>query len=287
MYHYDGKSWQPVKLHILEGGPLPNIGRLSAIYGFSANHIFVVGSRIFYNPTPPPNFLDSSLMIRYDGIRWTEIKVTEGRELTSVWGSEPNDIWIGGLDGVLYHYDGATVRKDSIPFVIPKQEPPWGIYSITGSSRDNVYALLYAPFSIGASRHYLLQHQTERWVVVDSILYSHWGEIWMSPSGRLYASGHGGAYLRQGASWQTILTGFAGSRIHGTGDDNLYVLGISGSESGIMGAVYHYNGVDWFRFENLLLSDVLYLGIWTDGREVFIVGYTLGFPQKTVVLHGR
>jgi len=43
MWHYDGSRWEPVRLHILEGGPLPNIGSLSAIYGFSANDIWAVG----------------------------------------------------------------------------------------------------------------------------------------------------------------------------------------------------------------------------------------------------
>jgi len=48
MYHYDGRTWTPVRLHILEGGPLPNIGTLSAIYGISANDVWVVGDRIYY-----------------------------------------------------------------------------------------------------------------------------------------------------------------------------------------------------------------------------------------------
>lgn len=56
VYHYDGKIWTSVRLHILEGGTIPNIGTLSAIYGFSANEVWVVGERTYYNPAPPQIF---------------------------------------------------------------------------------------------------------------------------------------------------------------------------------------------------------------------------------------
>jgi hypothetical protein len=77
MYHYDGKGWTPVNT------PFGAID-LGAIYGFSANDIWAVGERIDYNPTPPPNFLDSSLIIHFDGSRWTEYKVIGGRHLQTV-----------------------------------------------------------------------------------------------------------------------------------------------------------------------------------------------------------
>ena len=56
IYHYDGKTWTSVRLHILEGGTIPNIGTLSAIYGFSANEVWVVSERTYYNPNPPRIF---------------------------------------------------------------------------------------------------------------------------------------------------------------------------------------------------------------------------------------
>lgn len=45
MYHYDGKTWQPVKLHIVEGGPFPNSHEFWSIHGFSADNIYVAGSK--------------------------------------------------------------------------------------------------------------------------------------------------------------------------------------------------------------------------------------------------
>jgi len=282
MYRYDGKQWRPVDLVL-------GIGSLSAIYGFGPDNIFAVGSRIFYNPTPPPNFLDSSLIIHYDGVRWREIKVDGGRELNSVWGSAPNDLWIGGLDGALYHYNGVVVRRDSIPFVIPKQEPPWGIYSIAGNSSENVYLRLYAPFSNFASRSYFLRFQDRQWVVVDSILYWSLGCLWMSPSGNLYLAGSI-VYQRIGNSWRKLLDNSAvtANAVYGSGNDNIFVVGFTVSEGYVSGRVYHHNAIDCLEVSQLSLRNVIYGGVWTDGKEVFITGITFdGYPQKTIVLHGK
>ncbi len=55
MYHYDGKTWAPVKLTWPEGGTLTaNTSGLSSIYGSSSNNIWAVGDQYFMiNPNPP------------------------------------------------------------------------------------------------------------------------------------------------------------------------------------------------------------------------------------------
>lgn len=109
----------------------------------------------------------------------------------------------------------------------------------------------------------------------------------MSASGSLYAVGHG-VYQRVGNSWKNLqaveLTYYG---VAGTADDNFFVTGSSFQEGIFYGVVYHYNGVDWFQFNNFLLPDVILYNVWTDGREVFAVGNTTGFPQVSIVLHGK
>jgi hypothetical protein len=281
MYHFDGHVWKTVD-------PALGIGTLEQIIGFASNDVWAVGEHVVHNPTPPPTFLDSGLAIRFNGTKWQEVNLERQRALLSVWGSSPNDVWIGGLNAILFHHNGVSVERDSLPVLIPTdQETPYGIYSIAGNSRDNVYLLLYAPLPNGFSRNYLFKHQAAGWIVVDST-FGAFARIWMSPAGKLYSAGYG-VYVREADRWTQILNSqFTSNAIYGLRDDDLFVVGGQESAGGTRGKVLHYNGADWFDFGDLSLNNVGYTGIWTDGREVFIVGETLlGYPQETIIVHGR
>ncbi len=167
MYHFDGKTWTPVTLYFPDrwGNAAIDLGD---IYGFAPNDIWAVGQRVLSNPNPPPNFLDSSLVIHFDGIQWNEVMLPRKRLLNRVGGSSPNDIWMGGINGTLYHYDGSKVKPDSVPFQIPSNaEPFYNFISFSGSSTEGRYALLSTP---GGS-YLLFSHQSGTWAVTDSFLY--------------------------------------------------------------------------------------------------------------------
>jgi hypothetical protein len=283
MWHFDGKSWTDVKLGVTQGGTIVGAIDLRDIYGFGANDIWAVGDHIRNNPNPPPNFLDSSLLIHFDGGQWREIPTPEGRSLTAIWGRSFNDLCIAGLNGTLFHYDGAAVKKDSIPLAIPKDADPfYNVLSITGNAAGEVYMLL-ADF--GGNRYFLLGRQNERWVVLDSTFFFASSKLWMSSAGTLYVSGQS-VYKRQEGTWNKILDGFNtlySIGIHGTDDNNIFVVGRSNVEP-YPGAIYHYNGNDWFNFQNLNIPGFVYAEVWTDGREAFVVGIT---GQKSIVLHGK
>jgi len=55
---------------------------------------------------------------------------------------------------------------------------------------------------------------------------------------------------------------------------------------GSFGVVLHWNGATWRQYEDLLRPDGgrLLRRIWTDGREVFIVGSS---AIEGVILHGK
>jgi hypothetical protein len=65
----------------------------------------------------------------------------------------------------------------------------------------------------------------------------------------------------------------------GTSDENMFAVGDFGN-------VFHYNGVDWYQYRELKDFGVVYSGVWTDGKEVFVVGYTHD-GGKTIILHGK
>jgi hypothetical protein len=86
MYHFDSKTWNSVRITVLEGGTIGGVITLSGIYGFAANDIWAVGDRSYDNPKPPPNFIDSSLVIHYDGKKWTEVNIRPRRRLLQAFG---------------------------------------------------------------------------------------------------------------------------------------------------------------------------------------------------------
>jgi hypothetical protein len=285
MWHFDGKSWTDVKLGVTQGGTIVGAIDLRDIYGFGPNNIWAVGDHIRNNPNPPPNFLDSSLLIHFDGGRWEEIPTPAGRTLTAVWGRSSNDLWMAGWQGTLFHYDGVTVKKEAFPLTAISDADTFYVpISIVGNASEGMY-MLVADNAFGGRQFFFLQRENDRWVVTDNNFFFHSSGLWMSPSGTLYVSGQS-VYKRQSGGWNKTLDGFNtlySIGIHGTDDSNIFAVGRSNVEP-YPGAIYHYNGNDWFNLQNLNILGVVYAEVWTDGREVFVVGTT---GQKSIVLHGK
>jgi hypothetical protein len=278
MWHFDGKVWSPVST------PFGLID-LSAIYGFAANEIWVVGEHLFPNPNPPPNFLDSSLVIRFDGTTWREIIVHGGRNLQAVWGRSASEVWIGGWMGFLAQYNGSQFTRDSLPYTFGEEvyRGLLQIVQITGSASETHLVLANAPDSLfQLPIFYFYERVRSRWDVRDSTY--DFARILLAPQGKLYRYGPFGVQQRTGTSWQTVLdipiVGMAASS-----EGNIFAAGFAGPS--LHGRLYHYNGTDWFEYMQLRMDGVEFKRVWTDGKEAFLIGTTSGIPMKTVVLHGR
>jgi hypothetical protein len=281
MYHYDGHSWQPVRLVTAEGGLIEGPIDLSAVCGFGPNDIYAVGERIEINPNPPPNFLDSSLIIHFNGATWTEFKVVGGRMLQAVFGSAPNDIWVGGIEGTIFHFEGSKWDKVDIAHDIWLNE--------FGGSSANTHALGYR-LDVGVEDttwYHFLTWDGGRWNIIDSFLevpgYTpRFGQASLAlVDGELYSSGWG-IFLRSSGQWQKIFEDPNGAffrKVYGTSANSLFAVGGSGQ-----GMVCHFNGQNWFRFSQFNFTGYHFDAVWTDGKEVFVVGSD---NRQSVVLHGR
>ncbi len=280
LWHFDGARWTDVKITITQGGPIVGFINFDDIYGFGPNDVWLVGKRVAYSTGDP----DSSLLVHFDGIRWREIPTPIGRGLTAIWGPVSSNIWIAGLNGTLFHYDGTRVKIDTIPLAIPKDADPfYNVLSIAGHASETY--MLLADFNSNPNRYFFLERNGNKWTVKDSTFFFNSHSLWLSPEGTLYVAGNS-TYRRQGNTWSTFLEGRTtlwSFGIHGTSDNNLFVVGRSNTGN-YPGAVYHYNGKDWFQYKNLENPQYSYYEVWTDGDEVFIVG-TAG--SKSIVLHGK
>lgn len=271
MYHYDGSAWTSVELHVLEGGPFPNIRQFGAMFGFSSRDIFAVGSKI------GPSFEDSSFIIHFDGTGWSEQPAYGASYLQAVWGSSPVDVWAGGTHGSLFHYDGSAWEKYPMPDSI------W-FASIAGKSSNEGYAIAYAIGEFGLNTYYCLTWNGDQWHVQEWFKESISEEDKFGSNnvilldGVLFSVGSG-VYEKSQAGWQRIYGGrFTGFRdLCGSDKNSFFAVGN-------YGLIVNYNGVDWKPMAPVNTVDIHYGSCWTDGREVFIVGND---GTKSYVLHGK
>lgn len=283
MYHWNGIAWGTTSFHFAEGGPISGALSLAACFGLATNDFYFVGQEFWDNPKPPPNVVDSSLIVHFNGVSWQKVGTPDGRFLTCVYGISQNDIWAGGVNGTLLHFDGRVWSRDSVPMDIPPNADPVYVFtSIAGSPNGDAYLLLIA--RPDASDHdFLFKLTGGRWALVDSTYEVN--RIWVSPSGTLYGVGTRLFKWQGPGKWNAVFnpTGFSLRKIFGTSDDELFVVGYDGYKGGL----FHFNGTDWYEYHNLEFQNIVYADVWTDGKEVFVVGPTTSYPMVSIVLHGK
>jgi hypothetical protein len=81
---------------VFENVPSPVTTALRGIFGFGANDVWAVG--------------DDATVLHWDGNVWTKLAspfdtAKDKPRLFTVWGSAPNNVWIGG-NGVMLHFEG-------------------------------------------------------------------------------------------------------------------------------------------------------------------------------------
>ena len=284
LWHYNGKKWTDVKISITQGGPISGVINFDDVFGFGKNDVWICGDRGVDNPNPPPDFYHKKLLIHWDGRKWEDVATPDGYALFSIWGNSPDNVWFCGAFGTLFHYDGTIVKSDTVPLKIPlyNVSDMWIFLSITGNETES--DMLLWGNKVNASYYYLFNYHDNKWVIADSTFFHSSRKLWMSPSGTLYSIGET-TYKRQGNTWTKILDWHTleAFEITGTDDDNLFAVGI-GKPPGDLGAVMHYNGSNWFSYKETEIPGAIFYDVWTDGKEVFVVG-NIGYTS--IVLHGK
>ncbi len=278
MWHYDGKNWTDIKLwDSYQIWPT----QLSTIYGFSPNDVWAAG---WAGDINSPN---SSLIIHYNGSKWSEANINKGGALNDIWGGSPNNIWACGWGGVVYHYDGIKWNKDSISIYMP-QGAEFQLPSITEVNNSAYVIGWKVENNLARWTIYFFKKTNQAWQTLDSFVvapgqttFKFGTRLWTSPEGNLYSSGDG-VFKWNGISWDQIFASSTSLRgLKGSSDQNIFAVGDYGN-------AYHYNGSDWYQFQQLKNENIVYTNIWTDGNEAFIVGYnTDSYPMKTIVWHGK
>ncbi|KAF0162218.1 MAG: hypothetical protein FD188_172 [Ignavibacteria bacterium] len=109
--------------------PFMSFGR---IWGSGVNDIWIVG---------PGGDLDKTIY-HYDGTSWKTDGISRSFSPLCVWGFGKNNVWFGGREGKIWHYDGNILRE--YKHFETTQEKYIGFQEMWGDSPTNVFAAGYS-----------------------------------------------------------------------------------------------------------------------------------------------
>ena len=244
-------------------------GDFQRIIGFGPARIYAAGT--YYGDGS-----NASLIAHFDGQSWTKT-ILPGWNLQAIGGSGPSDIWAGGIENSLFHFDGGTWPK------IDVDRRLWFLNFCATGGRTFAQAYKVDDEPHDSTWYYFLEWKGADWDTLNSALdiagvpiSSSYGIVGLDVVGNeLYSSGPQ-VYRLRNDHWEKLFDK-GGPGVFGTLRSNLFVLSYPP-------AIHQFNGVDWFEFTQFASYPFTLVAGWTDGREAFIVGND---HVRSVVLHGR
>ncbi|WP_428265161.1 hypothetical protein [Haliangium sp.] len=265
-----------INLGWMKSEAIPEDWHLLGVWAFAKNNVFAVGMDLDIDSATllaPEETVDLTVLrcltqqcgivVHYDGATWT--RVEEGPIgpiiLTSIWASAPDDIYVVGFFGEVWHFDGEGWYDISLEDKDVHLTAVWGgegsLIAVGGSAalgstethpvivrrHDEIWGRMELPLDVQQSNSYL------------------WS-VWGDGLGGWFVGGKFGQSLRYDDdihSWRTI-------------DDsaiaNMSTFSISGDSAGNVlytgeaGEVVHYDGSEWKRTPSG--TDVELMGTWAD-----------------------
>ena len=199
-------------------------------------------------------------VFRYDGRNWNVMRTPTIGVLWGVWGASTEDVFAVGEGLGIYRYDGSDWVQMHGP------DPSRDIYSVWGVSGTQVFA-------VGDSGT-ILHYDGGEWATMASPTGEDLMGVWGASDADVFAVGDFGVILHyDGNTWSEMESGTAEwlSGVWGTSRADVIAVGASGT-------ILHYDGSVWDRMgtpttENLWV-------VWGASRtDVFAVG------NSSTILH--
>lgn len=289
MWFFNGKKWERKKIFKFEGGNIEQAISFNTVWGLDSGNIYFGGSHYYTNVNPPPNYLDTAVVLHYSNSVLKEIKIiTEkpfGNAIYHISGLNPLNIYFSGQSNMLFHYDGQNVTPDTVPSFFKNQSLDFYIgYSIINNSSD-IFLSCSLYDTLFRSHHQFVRKRNNGWELIDSFsVYSffqdsQWGtdKVWKSNNGIIFSCGRGGIFKLNGTTWQNVFSSETIIDIFGTSETHLF--GVSTTNK-----VYYCNGSSWeeiFEYQN---SNAGSGSIWCSNNQVF-VSFTYG--DKSLIFRGK
>ncbi|OGL74116.1 hypothetical protein A3D73_00325 [Candidatus Uhrbacteria bacterium RIFCSPHIGHO2_02_FULL_60_44] len=237
--------------------------------------------------TPPQPFSCSG---------WTrDTTFPAGMDLTGdIWASSASDVYVATgtyATGEIAHYDGVNWS----PMTLPTMTDPWfAMYSVWGSSANDVWAGGNTKPSAGAARGKLLHRVNGGAWTVDSNLVTVFGDtgvrsIWGTDASNVFVmvDVYFGSTLwdtkifqKNGSAWiqMTLPAHSAPTKMNafwGKSATEVYAVGsrLDSGKNPIEGILWKFNGSTWSKITTIP-SDVVYLSDVHGATDLYVVGYS-------------
>lgn len=280
LWYYNGETW--IASDYAQNLEYP--GYLREVHGSSEDNIWCVG----YKSTQDihSNKIEIPYIIQFNGNSWIRHDVDSRSRAYSVHAISKNDVWVSGYDGIVYHYNNNIWELDTIK--IQRSENDFFIVNSITKYNDEIYAMGYNKTDASAySQYHFLKKENGLWKELDTFndetsnhKFGH--KLKVISQNKLFSVGQGGIYIWKNNEWTIYYsTTYPVADLFAQGENNIIVVGGSGTK-------YHYNGSDWQKLNKIDDLDIVYLDVWTNNEEAFIIGFKqIGDVQKTLVLHGK
>jgi hypothetical protein len=270
IYYYDGTRWSSALIP-----PTYFLKDFEAVEGNGLENVFFIGTANYYNPSPPPNFKDSALVLQFINGSWNFHYISNSRLLVALCVIDENEVWVGGAAGNLFRYNGSIWEK----YFLGNEDLL--INGIVDEKTNEIYATGHTEKIIPGQgvyiADYLYKYNGSHWALIDSNIISNnynrvsYPTLIRNINGNIFGSGDIGFVKKNGDSWQAIKPDIHG-QFNGTDENNIFL-------ANQYFGVFHYNGKDWYRFEDLpwlyyydveVFDDAVFL-LATDGYTSYIV----------------
>jgi hypothetical protein len=250
--HWDGAAWNPMSFN--HGEPVI----LGGIWGSSTSDVFAVGG---YEALVPP--LMGAAVFHWDGTSWSQM-VLDPQDttvpFTSVWGSGPHDVFVGGGARVI-QWDGSGWTRTT--------PTPSNVRALWGSGPGDVFAA----GGLGTDGNGAISHfDGARWSDVLSSANGEFTGIGGTGRNDVFAVGSrpraaGSSFVMRwdGHAWSLLPLPASADlwAVWGNGPGNTFVVGNAG-------VIEHWDGSRWTDVR--LKTAAAFLGIWGTPGDAFAVG---------------
>jgi hypothetical protein len=286
VYRYNGTTWSEEPIPPPPAPEDRQTVRPNAILGFAPNDIWIVGE---IHGRDGDTLTTGTYLARYNGAQWERwpsppgmVKWPPGLGFQSIGGSSAADIWAAGMN-IVTHWNGIQWREVQVPLY------PEGMQfsSIAGLAPNNVYMMGFRNDVVqphDTTAYFLYHYDGLHWAITDSVVITQPGQDQkfggaLRRIGKTLFSAGDGVFRKVENIWERILDDRAVFRVAGTSEQSMFALGLHGK-------AYHFNGIDWFLYQQLENPDAVLTRAWTDGNEVFIVGF-IQSGLRSIVWHGK
>jgi len=237
----------------------------------------------WHNPSPQGNMLfamwgsstnnvfaggEDGTILHFNGSNWLPMSSGITDSIYDIWGSSANNVFAVGEGGYILHYNGSAWSKAlNTPFVSR---------GIWGSSANDIFA-------VGAGGG-ILHYNGSTWSTMHSGTTKHLNDVWGTSANDVFAVGWDGTILHyDGSAWSTMNSNTSTPYLNdvwGSASNNVFAVGTDGT-------IQHYNGSTWSRMNSGLTGEQA-VSVWGSAADnVFVSFSNYGSSQNLLHYDGN